>query len=148
MTKLGRSGFNIFILDDDEMTSSLYAQHLLNEGYNHIRLFKDEQSCLDALTEKPHVIFIDQLIGKIPGVEVLKKIKRFDPNIYVVVFSGQDDMEIAMSAMRYGAFDYIIKGKGDLQRLSEILSRIRDIQEILSRSERTFPRKLFSLFMF
>lgn len=135
----------IFIVDDDKMTSSIYEQHLLNLGYENIKSFESGQDCINQLILEPQVIFLDYQMDYLNGLEVLKKIKRFNPEIYVVVVSAQEDMETAINSMKYGAFDYIIKGQSDLDRMKEVLLRINNVREQLNKREPGFFRKVLSL---
>ena len=80
------------------------------------------------------------------GLEVLRKIKRFNPNIYMVLLSGQDDMEVAVNALKYGAFDYIIKGKNDLAKIETVLAKIQTVMAELEQRPRRPWQKLVKLF--
>lgn len=135
----------IFIVDDDQLISNLYGQYLSNIGYGDVSIFDNGQDCINQLIQEPQVIFLDQNMDYLNGIEVLRKIKRFDPNIYVVFISGQEDMKTAIDSLKYGAFDYIIKGKKDLERIEEVLKRIAHIREQLNHREPGLLRKLLSL---
>ena len=57
----------------------------------------------------PKVIFLDYQLGDVNGLEILKKIKAVNPDTFVFFMSGQDKIEIAVNALKFGAIDYIIK---------------------------------------
>jgi len=135
----------LFIVDDDALTANLYAQHLKNLGYEDVQLFDDGQDCLNALIEEPTIILLDHQMENLSGMEVLQKVKRFDPNIYVVFISGQEDIATAVDALKYGAFDYIIKGQNDLKSIEEVLVKIKNVNEMLNRKDPGFFRKIISL---
>jgi polysaccharide export outer membrane protein len=78
------------------------------------------------------------------GMEVLKKVKRFDPNIYVVFISGQEDIFTAVEALKLGAFDYIIKGENDITSIEKVLIKIKNVKEMLNRKEPGFFRRFIS----
>lgn len=137
----------LFIVDDDALTANLYAQHLKNLGYNDVQLFDNGQDCLNALIEEPTIILLDHQMENLSGMEVLQKVKRFDPNIYVVFISGQEDIATAVDALKYGAFDYIIKGQNDLKAIEEVLIKIKNVNEMLNRKDPGFFRKIISLFV-
>lgn len=132
----------IFIVDDDEMISSMYGQYLQNIGYTDITLFQSGAECLDALSSAPEVVFLDHDMEGMTGLDVLSEIKRFDPDIYVVFISGKEDGDMVVSSLELGAFDFVTKGDGDIQRLSEVLQRIRRIKELLRRNKGGFPRNM------
>lgn len=135
----------IFIVDDDAMIGNLYAKHLFNLGYEDVTYFENGQDCLNQLIEEPQIIFLDQQMDYIEGLDVLRKIKRFDPDIYVVFVSGQEDMETAINSLKYGAFDYIIKGRNAIERIEEVLKRIVLIRERLNYREPGLFRRFLSL---
>ena len=100
-------------MDDDLFCLNYTENHLKTTGYNDIHLFNNGSDCVNNLTLDPDIIFLDHMMDIMNGFEVLKKIKRFNPNIHVVMLSGQDNIETAINSLKYGAFDYIIKGEGE-----------------------------------
>ncbi|SFW75771.1 response regulator [Chitinophaga sancti] len=136
--------FRIFVVDDDEFCLNLYRQHLTKQGYKDIKTFQNGAECLIELTDNPDVIFLDHGMHDLSGIEVLKKIKRFNPDIYVVFISGQEDIETAVSALKFGAFDYIVKGDLQLEGMTKVLLKIAEIKELLKKNNPNFFRKFFS----
>lgn len=133
----------IFLVDDDTYYLHILEQHLLNIGCQNIQLFENGTDCLDHLQEKPDVIFLDYQMDTLTGYEVLKKIKRFDPNIYVVMISAQEQIKPVVDALKHGAFDYLQKGDNEPQKVKDVLQRIMDIKEILDRPAPSFLKKIF-----
>jgi len=93
-----------FLVNDDLFILSNYAQILRSLGYGHITTFKSGTDCLNQLTEKPDVIFLDCNFDTPSGFDLLKKIRHLDPNIYVVMVSGQEYVQKARESLKYGAF--------------------------------------------
>jgi DNA-binding NtrC family response regulator len=135
--------FKIFILDDDAFCRGIYEQHLKNLGFAETTSFDDCNDCLNQLTEQPDIIFLDNLTGPSNGIEALKTIKCFNPNIYVVIMSAQEDIQVAVRAQKYGAFGYIIKGEKDVEMITSILKKIKNVREILE----SFKPKKFNKFL-
>jgi len=135
----------IFIVDDDQMTSNIYAQSLNNLGYKDVTLYDNGQACLNALIDEPSIIFLDHQMDNLTGMEVLQKVKRFDPNIYVVFISGQEAISTAVQALKMGAFDYIIKGENDIKAIEKVLIKIKNVNEMLTKKEPGFFRRAISL---
>ena len=136
----------IFLVDDDLYSLNIYQQTLTNLGYENVSLFLNGTICLNNLQQKPVVIFLDHNMDELNGFEVLKKIKRFDPNIYVVIVSSQENMQIAIDALKYGAFDYIIKGDNNMEKMAKVIERINLIEERFKKTNRNFIQKLLSIF--
>src|SRR3954466_3149319 len=93
----------IFLVDDDAFCMSLYKQHLNGLGYYDVMGFNNGPDCLNNLTLKPHIIFLDHGMDYLTGLEVLKKIRACDPEIYVVFLSGQANIITAVKALKLGA---------------------------------------------
>jgi polysaccharide export outer membrane protein len=125
----------IFLVDDDIFTLNLNEQHLRNEGFTDITRFMNGTDCLNNLTAKPDVIFLDHNMDILNGFEVLKKIKRQSPNTYVVMLSAQETIKTAVDALKFGAFDYIIKGDNEQSKMTGALTRIAEIQEMLKKAK-------------
>ena len=135
----------IFVVDDDVFTSAIFKQHLQNLGYDDITCFSSGTLCLNHLQERPDIILLDHEMGDLTGFDVLIKIKRFDPNIYVVMVSGQEDMMTAIDSLTYGAFDYIIKGDDTTYKITEVMERIGEIHRLTEQKKKNPFNKLSNL---
>lgn len=125
----------IFVVDDDAFYREMYVQLLKNLGYSNITSFDNGQDCINHLTEEPDIIFLDHRMEPLDGIELLKKIKRFNPDIYILLISGQEDMQVAINALKYGAFDYIIKGENDMEMITAILKKIANVMELVKETK-------------
>jgi DNA-binding NtrC family response regulator len=133
----------IFIVDDDQFYISLFEQQVRNLGYSQVSTFNSGTECLNQLNDKPDVIFLDHNMDTLSGYEVLKKIKRFDPNLFVVMISAQEEIKTAVDSLKHGAFDYIQKGDNEIDKIQEVLQRIIDVKEMLRKSKPGFFKKIF-----
>lgn len=136
--------YNIFLVDDDPFYLSIFEKRLLNNGYQVISSFTNGVDCLNALDQKPDVIFIDHHMDTFSGYEVLKKIKRFDPNIFVVMVSGQEDIKTAVDSLKHGAFDYILKSNDEEQKINEVLEKIAKVKDLQARNKPSILKSIFS----
>jgi DNA-binding NtrC family response regulator len=134
--------FKIFLVDDDEFTLTLTKHHLENLDYSDVTLFRNGTDCLNNLIARPQIIFLDHNMDDLTGFDVLKKIMRFDPNIQVVMLSGQSNISTAVDALKYGAFDYIVKDDQSLNRISNVMHRITEIHELLEKSKPSVWKKI------
>jgi len=132
----------IFLVDDDVFYLSLLEQQLRNLGYANTTSFSSTADFLNNLHEKPGIVFVDYNIDALNGYDVLKKIKRFDPDIYVVMISSQEEVMPAVDALKHGAFDYLEKGSFDETRLKVILKRIEEIDQLIKREKPGLLRRI------
>ncbi|RZK36368.1 MAG: response regulator [Hymenobacter sp.] len=137
----------VFLVDDDPFCRQLMEHAIRGLGYQHIHAFDNGAACLDALIEEPEIIFLDQMMGSVSGTDALKAIKRFNPDIYVVLVSGQQQVQVAVDSLKYGAFDYVVKDEQLTDRLAAVLAKITQVQELLASRQKAKPRflSLFSI---
>ena len=57
----------------------------------------------------PDVIVLDMQMPKMSGLDVLSQVKVLDPSIEVILLTGHGSLEVGITGMELGAFDYIIK---------------------------------------
>jgi two-component system OmpR family response regulator len=119
----------IFIVDDDPVVAEMLKDHLAKMTSYDIKLFETGEECIKNLNEKPGIIFLDFYLNSVnrdamDGLDVLQEIKKLDPEIDVVMLSGQDKIEVAVKTMQYGAFDYIVKGESSFYRAEKAVFNI------------------------
>ncbi len=117
--------FRIFVVEDDEWYNRLLVHTLsLNPDYA-IEAFTNGKDCLNNLHKNPDLITLDYRLPDMKGLEVLKKIKAENEDIQVILISGQDDIEVVVELLKYGAYDYIVKSNDIRDRLLNTVSHIR-----------------------
>jgi polysaccharide export outer membrane protein len=137
---------HVFLLDDDPHCLAMYERHIRNLGVKEVTVFEDSQDFINQLMQEPDAVIIDHSMEPFDGLEVLKKIKRQNPDIPVVYLSAQKDMKTAVDALKFGAFDYIIKDENDLDHLTEVIGRLSNfLREVQLRRKRSFTGILSSI---
>lgn len=118
--------FRIFVVEDDEWYNRLLVHNLsLNPDYD-IESFKSGKECLDNLYKAPAVITLDYRLPDIKGLEMLKKIKAENEDIQVILISEQNEIEVVVELLKFGAYDYIVKSNDIRERLLNTLQNIRN----------------------
>lgn len=118
------SNLKIFIIDDDIFCLTLYNQFLKGLGYTNVTSFTGGEECLDHLTAQPQLIFLDYNMEGINGIEVLKKVKIFNPSILVYIITGKESDEVAKEAMEHGAVDYVVKSSLSPDKMKTIMETV------------------------
>ena len=117
--------FKIFVVEDDEWYSRLLVHTLsLNPDYE-IQAFTTGKDCLTNLHQYPDVITLDYRLPDMKGLDVLKQIKEINEDIQIILISEQDDIEVVVTLLQSGAFDYIVKSKDIRERLLNTVNNIR-----------------------
>jgi len=127
---------SIFVVDDDPFHKEVMKELLVFESAKSVSFFDDSQPCLDQIDQNPDIIFLDHDMGITNGLDTLKQIKDFYPNIFIIMVSGQENIDTAAATLKYGAFDYIKKDDRLVQNVSNVLNSIYEVQELLK------PRKV------
>ncbi|OUJ69825.1 response regulator [Hymenobacter crusticola] len=136
----------IFLVDDDPFCLSLMEHTLKANGYQEVHTFDSGAACLNALTDEPDIVFLDQVMNDVSGTDTLKAIKRFNPDIYVVFVSGQQQVEVAVESLKFGAFDYIVKDEQLVAKVGAVLGKIQVVRIMLTRKQNSRPSGLLSFF--
>ena len=102
---------DILIVDDEKDIRELVSDILIDEGYS-TRLAGNSAECLSQVSKNvPSLLILDIWLkdSKMDGIDILKKVKIEHPNMPVVIISGHGNIEIAVSAIKQGAYDFIEK---------------------------------------
>ena len=118
----------IFVVEDDNFFLQVLTDDLSeNESY-YVKGFSTAEACLESVNENPNVIVLDFYLDKenpdaMNGMEALEKINSINPNIKVIMLSGQDSLETAGKLLDKGAFDYVIKDSDAIKILQKKISK-------------------------
>ncbi|MFL5507655.1 MAG: sigma-54-dependent transcriptional regulator [Gemmatimonadales bacterium] len=124
---------------DDERTLARAIKVFLTEGGYETEVAGDAESALEMLERlKPDVVFTDFRLPGMNGIELLQKVREFDPTISVVVMTAYGTIEGAVEAVKLGAFDYI-KKPVDLDEMKLLADRARENSRL--RQELSYYRK-------
>jgi two-component system, NtrC family, response regulator AtoC len=122
--------FKVFIVEDDVWYGSMLEHYLsLNPEYE-VRRFETPGDFFAQLHEIPDVVTLDYSLPDCDGSEVLKKIKEQNPDIRVIIISGQEDVATAINLLKNGAFDYIVKDDDTKDRLWNSILHLREISNL------------------
>jgi two-component system response regulator AtoC len=106
----------VFIVDDELAISKLLAYWVRDKWNYKIEVFYNGEDMLKKLSNKPDLILLDIMLPGLDGIETLKRVKHFDENLPVIMLSAQGRIEVALEALRFGAYDYFPKPI-EIQRL-------------------------------
>lgn len=103
------SGGLVVVVDDDPYVLECVATLLSLSGFE-VHPFANGYDALAALqTLSPHVVLTDVNMPHITGIELLEKIHDYDRDIPVILMTAYAELEMAVSAIKKGAFDFIVK---------------------------------------
>jgi DNA-binding NtrC family response regulator len=113
----------ILIVDDDRAICD-YMQTLLERDGYQVKTLADPLAVEEEVrTGGYHLIILDLMMPKLDGIEVLKRIRKVDTDIAVVIFTGFPNLESAVASMKLDAVDYI-KKPFNVDEFREVLARV------------------------
>lgn len=135
----------IFLIEDDPFVGEALKYHLkLNPEFD-VHLFKTGKECLTNLYLKPDIICLDFGLPDITGDKLMAKIQETNNKIPIIIISGQEEIEIAVSFLKAGAKDYIVKSEhtkdllwNAIIKIRENLALIHEVEELKEQLEQKY----------
>ena len=115
---------DILIVDDERDIRELIADILQDEGFQ-TRTAANSDEAIAALNEgEPSLMILDIWLkdSRMDGIDILKQVKRNNPDVPVIIISGHGNIEIAVAAIKQGAYDFIEK-PFNIDQLMVVLNR-------------------------
>lgn len=133
---------DILIVDDEKDIRELVAQILIDEGYKPRVAGNADSALLEIQSRVPSLVILDILLkdSSMDGIEMLKLLSDQYPGLIVIVISGHANIEIAVNALKLGAYEFLekpFKAKRLLltvQRALESIKLKREIRELKIRA--------------
>jgi two-component system, NtrC family, response regulator AtoC len=111
---------------DDERTLARAIKAFLGEAGYEAEIAADGEQALALLESlRPDVVFADVRLPGMSGIDLLRRIREFDPAIPVIIMTAYGTIEGAVEAVKLGAFDYM-KKPVDLEELKLLADRARE----------------------
>ena len=115
---------DILIVDDERDIRELIADILQDEGFQ-TRTAANSDEAIAALNDgEPSLMILDIWLkdSRMDGIDILKQVKRNNPDVPVIIISGHGNIEIAVAAIKQGAYDFIEK-PFNIDQLMVVLNR-------------------------
>jgi len=136
--------FATVLVVEDEPSHAQLISRALKRFVGEIQVVKNGQEAIQALlTSLPDIVFSDLNLPDLSGLDLLHQIHELRPGLPVVVMTSSSRLEDAVSAMREGAWDYMVKQFADdfRDRLQLVVTRCAErkllqLREIQLRAER------------
>jgi two-component system OmpR family response regulator len=133
----------IFLVDDEPIQNEMLKDYLAERFLYDIKVYDNGEEALKHMDLNPEIVVLDFHLSAhradaMNGVQVLKKIKERHPQVQVIMLSGQDKIDVAIDSMKYGAYDYVVKGETAFSRMENILNNISEFHKVktINRAQR------------
>ena len=132
------SASTVLIVDDEQTLARSAKAFLGDHGYDAEVAHTGERALELLETLQPDVVFADVRLPGMSGLDLLKRIRAFDPVIPVIMLTAYGSIEGAVEAVKLGAFDYV-KKPVDLEELKLLADRARETR--LLKQELSYYRR-------
>lgn len=136
---------DILIVDDEKDIRELIADILKDEGYA-TRLAANSDECMEQINaEAPALMILDIWLkdSRMDGIDILKTVKRDNPDIPIIIISGHGNIEIAVAAIKQGAYDFIEK-PFNIDQLMVVIGRAMETSRLRRENSSLRRRDLHS----
>jgi len=125
----------IFLVDDEPIQNEMLKDYLNERFVYDIKTFDNGEEMLQNMHLNPEIVVLDYHLSAHRadaknGVEILRLLKDKHPGVQVIMLSGQDKIDVAIDSMKYGAYDYVVKGETAFSRTENILNNISELHKV------------------
>jgi diguanylate cyclase (GGDEF)-like protein len=129
-------GIPILVVDDEDTLRSVISQVLEEEGHEVTAAANGEEALAAFRANPVPLVITDIIMGSMNGLELLQQIKAVKDDVLVVIMTSQASLETATTAIRTGAYDYLVKPFEDLDVITSVVDRAIDQIQLQEKNER------------
>lgn len=138
----------IFVVDDERLIRVTTADELREAG-NQVREFASAEAAMQSLREEAaevDVVISDLKMPGMDGLEFISRVKKLNPEVFVLLITAHATVDTAVEAMKLGAYDYISK-PFSMDELLLTIERIKELKSVKDENKqlRNQVRKKFDL---
>ncbi len=100
---------HILLIEDDPVFLKVTSSTLTRNGFMVTGLTDAEEALKTVKQLEPDLIITDFRLGGISGIEFIHEVRQIDPQLLIIVTTGFGDDQVAIQAIKEGAFDYLLK---------------------------------------
>ena len=122
---------DILIVDDERDIRELISDILEDEGFTTRLAGTSDDAMAEMNKEPPSLMILDIWLkdSNMDGIDILKSVKRDNPDVPVIIISGHGNIEIAVAAIKQGAYDFIEK-PFNIDQLTVVISRAMETSRL------------------
>ena len=122
---------DILIVDDERDIRELISDILKDEGFETRLAGNSEEAMAEMNKEPPGLMILDIWLkdSRMDGIDILKAVKRDNPDVPIIIISGHGNIEIAVAAIKQGAYDFIEK-PFNIDQLMVVITRAMETSRL------------------
>jgi len=99
----------VLVVDDEEGIRSTLSGIFDDEGFESVTAASGEEALRVAKDAAPDVVVLDVWLSGIDGIQTMKELREWNPDLPVIIISGHANIELAVKATKIGAYDILEK---------------------------------------
>ncbi len=122
---------DILIVDDERDIRELISDILKDEGFETRLAGTSDEAMAEMNKEPPGLMILDIWLkdSRMDGIDILKTVKRDNPDVPIIIISGHGNIEIAVAAIKQGAYDFIEK-PFNIDQLMVVITRAMETSRL------------------
>ena len=124
------TGPRVLLVDDEEKFLDVLSQRLGTRGIDAETSTSGEEALVKIKTKNFDAIVLDVMMPGIGGIETLKRIRAENPEVQIIMLTGQGSVDKAVEAMKEGAIDFLEK-PADINTLLNKISEAKEKKILL-----------------
>ncbi len=140
----------VFVVEDNLMYNKIICEYLKKENYSNVKSFGSGKDCLKSIKngDYPDIVIQDYYLQDSTGIDVLTAVKKHRNNAEFIFLTANENVEVAVNSIKYGAYDYIIKNdEMALQKVVDKIGKIAKVIDIKHREKITRLIMVIALFV-
>jgi len=121
---------NVLLVDDEEKFLDALSQRLGTRGLDAVTATSGEEALVKIKNKNFDAIILDITMPGIGGIETLKRIRKENPELQIIMLTGRGSVDKAVEAMKEGAIDFLEK-PADIEKLLEKIENARQKKSLL-----------------
>jgi len=125
-----KTGPRVLLVDDEEKFLEVLSQRLGARGIEAVTAASGEEALIKIKDKNFDAIVLDVMMPGIGGIETLKRIRKENPELQIIMLTGRGSVDTAVEAMKEGAIDFLEK-PADLNKLLGKISEAKEKKILL-----------------
>ena len=120
----------LLVIDDDRTVRRLVEKSFEPADLTVLAAENAESGMESLNAQHPDVVLLDIMLPDKSGIELVKEIKAFDARLPVIFITGSNDSDVAIEAMKLGAYEYLLKPL-DMQHVQDLVEKALDARRLM-----------------
>ncbi|GAA0791740.1 MULTISPECIES: sigma-54-dependent transcriptional regulator [Pseudomonadati] len=142
-------GFRVILVEDSMSLGALYTEYLCSEGADVTLVQFGADAIKEIDRQPPDLLILDIKLPDMSGMDILLQVQQSHPEMTVIMITAHGTIDIAVDAMRSGAFDFLVK-PFDSKRLAITVRNAmkqRQLVKLVSQYENSLPKANYQGFI-